>query len=179
MAPIDRHIDAVGVFAFAMGLVALGAMAFRTRAFPPIRIIVPYLALYGWYAMLRRDPTSLVIVQASHALQYLPFPLRIEETRRAKGPADITLRRAAVWIGVLVFFSLATFAGLPALFRLSYVQAGGAGTAAAAFLSVFISFVNIHHYFIDGCLYKLRNPGVRRDLFAHLQPAAATADRPA
>jgi hypothetical protein len=29
--------------------------------------------------------------------------------------------------------------------------------------------VNIHHYFIDGCLYKLRNPEVRRDLFAHLK----------
>jgi hypothetical protein len=35
--------------------------------------------------------------------------------------------------------------------------------------------VNIHHYFIDGCLYKLRNPEVRRDLFAHLKRAEPPA----
>jgi hypothetical protein len=31
-----------------------------------------------------------------------------------------------------------------------------------------ISAIALHHYFIDGALYKLRNPDVRRDLFAHL-----------
>ena len=30
--------------------------------------------------------------------------------------------------------------------------------------------VNIHHYFVDGTIWKISNPKVRRDLFAHLQP---------
>jgi hypothetical protein len=35
--------------------------------------------------------------------------------------------------------------------------------------------VGIHHYFVDGTLYKLRNPDVRRDLFAHLARATGEA----
>ena len=40
--------------------------------------------------------------------------------------------------------------------------------AFALIAVVLIYVVVIHHYFIDGALYKLRNPQVRRDLFAHL-----------
>jgi hypothetical protein len=168
---LDAHVDPVAYASFAMGLVTLGIMAKRIGRLPPVRVIVPWLALYGWYAMLRKDPTSLVIVQAAHALQYLIFPLRIEETRRAPGARAVRPGRAAVWVLGLVALGLGVFAGLPGLFRIGYANAGGAGDVSAAFLSVFVSFVNIHHYFIDGCLYKLRNPAVRRDLFAHLQPA--------
>jgi hypothetical protein len=42
-----------------------------------------------------------------------------------------------------------------------------------------LSFINIHHYFTDGVMWKLRNPAVRRDLFAHLgEPAPAAAPAP-
>jgi len=143
-------------------------MARRVRALPPVRVLVPWLALYGWYALLRRDATSLVVVQSAHALQYLIFPLRIEETRRTRVAAPVESRRALGWIVGLIALGLALFAGVPRLFRLCYSDAGGAGDLAISFLSVFVSFVNIHHYFMDGCLYKLRNPAVRRDLFAHL-----------
>jgi hypothetical protein len=30
------------------------------------------------------------------------------------------------------------------------------------------TFFNIHHYFTDGVVWKLRNPAVREDLFGHL-----------
>jgi hypothetical protein len=173
IAPLDAHVDPIAGVSFVLGLGALGMMARRTRALPPVRVVVPWLALYGWYALLRKDPTSLVVVQSAHALQYLIFPLRIEQTRRHRSALPVTARGAAWWIAALVVLSLGVFAGIPALFRFCYSGAGGAGDLADGFLSVFVSFVNIHHYFIDGCLYKLRNPAVRRDLFAHLQPAAA------
>jgi hypothetical protein len=169
---IDAHVDIVGYASFAIAAFALASMARRIRSAPPLRVVVPLVALYGWYAMLRKDPSSLVIVQAAHALQYLIFPLRIEETRRAGAAARISAGRALVWGAVLTALGLAIFAGIPALVRLSYANAGGAGDLSAAFLIVFVSFVNIHHYFIDGCLYKLRNPAVRRDLFAHLAAAS-------
>jgi hypothetical protein len=174
---IDAHVDPLGYLSFGLGLAGLAAMTRRTGALPPVRVIVPWLALYGWYALLRRDPTSIIVVQLAHALQYLVFPLRIEETRRV-GPGPIQPLRALAWLAGLVVLSIAVFAGMPQLFRLSYAQSGGTADLYAAFLSAFVSFVNIHHYFIDGCLYKLRNPAVRRDLFAHLQgsqPAARAA----
>jgi hypothetical protein len=32
-------------------------------------------------------------------------------------------------------------------------------------------FINIHHYFTDGVLWKISNPEVRAQLFAHATPA--------
>jgi hypothetical protein len=171
VAIVDAHIDPLAGVSFLVGLVGLGMMARRTRRMP-LRVVVPWLALYGWYALLRRDPTSLVVVQSAHALQYLIFPMRIEETRSGHVARSVGGARAAAWLAVTIAVGLAAFAGIPALFKLCYRDAGGAGDLSNAFLLVFVSFVNIHHYFIDGCLYKLRNPAVRRDLFAHLQPTA-------
>ncbi len=42
--------------------------------------------------------------------------------------------------------------------------------AAAATARMIPAFLAIHHYFTDGVLWKLSNPQVRRDLFAHLEP---------
>ena len=39
--------------------------------------------------------------------------------------------------------------------------------------------VNLHHYFIDGVIWKIRNPKVRRDLFAHLSVAPPPGAGPA
>jgi hypothetical protein len=169
---VDRHVDWVLYASFAIATGAMAAMKRRTGTAPPARVVVPLLALYSWYALLRRDPTSLVVVQASHALQYLVFPLRIEETRK-RGLGPIRALRAFAWLAGLVAVSLAVFAGLPRLLRISYDCAGGTEGLPAAFLEVFVAFVNIHHYFVDGCLYKLRNPAVRRDLFAHLGAGSA------
>ena len=37
-------------------------------------------------------------------------------------------------------------------------------------LGLLALIVNIHHYFVDGAIWKISNPKVRRDLFAHLKP---------
>jgi hypothetical protein len=45
-----------------------------------------------------------------------------------------------------------------------------------------LAFLNIHHYFTDGVMWKLRNPMVRQDLFGHLParaPSASAASAPA
>jgi hypothetical protein len=38
-------------------------------------------------------------------------------------------------------------------------------------------FINIHHYFTDGVIWKLRNPEVRRELFAHVPAPKAREER--
>src|SRR5438067_11255484 len=32
-----------------------------------------------------------------------------------------------------------------------------------------LMFINVHHYFTDGVIWKISNPDVRRELFAHVQ----------
>jgi hypothetical protein len=34
-----------------------------------------------------------------------------------------------------------------------------------------LMFLNIHHYFTDGVMWKISNPEVRKALFAHVQRA--------
>ena len=34
-----------------------------------------------------------------------------------------------------------------------------------------LMFINIHHYFTDGVIWKISNPEVRRELFAHVPRA--------
>jgi hypothetical protein len=174
---ISSLVDVVAVVSFALGGYGLFTFSRRIGKLPDLRILVPWLALYGWYALLRKDPTTLVVVQLSHALQYLIFPLRIEQNRTTAAPAEQRLgaARSSTWLLKLTTISLAVFAGFPWLFRLAYHDAGGIGELSVAFTSVFVSFINIHHYFVDGVLYKLRNPAVRRDLFAHLTPSKATS----
>ena len=36
-----------------------------------------------------------------------------------------------------------------------------------------LTFINIHHYFTDGVVWKISNPEVRRELFAHVRPPAS------
>jgi hypothetical protein len=38
-----------------------------------------------------------------------------------------------------------------------------------------LTFINIHHYFTDGVIWKFSNPVVRKELFAHVEPTAPVA----
>jgi hypothetical protein len=31
-----------------------------------------------------------------------------------------------------------------------------------------VALINIHHFFIDGCVWKISTPEVKKDLFRHL-----------
>jgi hypothetical protein len=37
-----------------------------------------------------------------------------------------------------------------------------------------LMFINVHHYFTDGVIWKISNPEVRKDLFAHVSSPPAT-----
>ena len=106
------------------------------------------------------------LLQIFHALQYLVFPLRVEinqySARRQRSETKQILHGVAYYL-FLVFVGLVVFE-LPTVPTLW-------GNARLNFLAVVSAFVNIHHYFIDGAIWKIRNPQVRRDLFAHLKLA--------
>jgi hypothetical protein len=169
-----------GVFAAGalLGLAGLALIAVRQRAMPPVRVLVPWCALHGWYLLMARDSSAILLAQLAHALQYQMFPLRVQCNRN---PDRVPLHLAARELGMWTLMGFAVLAGLPALFALCYRNAGGTDGMAGAVLNVISAAIALHHYFVDGTLYKLRNPEVRRDLFAHLtsparaEPALAVA----
>lgn len=153
----------------ALGTIPLGLSGFwrlrrRTGQWPSLCAVAPWAALYFWYALAFVAPALFFLVQLFHALQYLGFPMRVELNRVATSP------RAAWWVGgcygVLLVAGVIVFRGAESL------AAHGAPGAEMALLIP--AAISIHHYFIDGCIWKISNPQVRSTLFAHVRPANDT-----
>ena len=161
--------------AFALGLIGLARMQRRTGKLPPARALVAWIAIFVWYATMARDPRAIFWIQIAHAIQYLAFPIRVEINRSSAG----TGRSAARLVGNMVLYG----AGLLAV---SYVitqvvpsatmgvvgEIFGEEPANAAPVLI-LMFINIHHYFTDGVIWKISNPEVRKELFAHVERPAA------
>jgi hypothetical protein len=158
----SQVMNCVGALSMLAGFVALwrvgGAGGQRVTA----RVVVPYVALYVWYIFLFLNPSALFWVQIFHAIQYLPFPMRVELNRLSSGAtASSQPPRALMPYGlVLLVGSALVFGGIPWV-------ADEMGPGANSVWVVIASVINIHHYFIDGCIWRISNPVVSKELFAH------------
>ena len=135
--------------------------------------LVGAFAIFVWYAaMARVGLPALFIVQIAHALQYLIFPFRVEmnRTRRALGPgaSQLVVFQIMIYLTVLLVGSIVASIVLP--LGAMAVVTNWLGSRPGQVVGFAISaFFNIHHYFTDGVVWKLRDPGVRADLFGHLK----------
>jgi hypothetical protein len=167
-------VVSVGIgLAFLLGAIGLFRMWRRTGMVPPARTLVAWIALFVWYAMMARDPRALFWIQIAHALQYLAFPVRVEINRtiaaRARGATRLARHMALYGAGLLVVSVVVTqLVPGTAMSIIGNVFGESPGKSAPILL---LMFVNIHHYFTDGVIWKISNPEVRKDLFAHVVPA--------
>ncbi len=137
-------------------------------------------ALYVWLLLSELHPAFLTLVPAFHALQYLAFVWRLEWNRVAADVADdggaaphaesgvVAFRFARFLIGGVVLGAFLFMAAPAALDRLVHYDAGTYGPALFVFL--FVTFVNVHHYFIDHVIWRRENPEVGRFLVARRLP---------
>ena len=179
LAPLYNAITLLMAVALAMGLVGFGLHKARTGRFPPLRALIPWTAIFVWYAaMARWGLPALFLVQIAHALQYLIFPMRVEVNRTRRGADGRPPRERVLW-HMLAYVVLLLTASVIAAVLLPI----GAMAVVTSWLGsrpgqvvgfAILAFLNIHHYFTDGVVWKLRNPEVREDLFGHLpRPAPA------
>lgn len=166
--PVSRGVtDGVALLSVPLGLVAFHRLRARTGRPPSARMLVPWVAVHLWYVVLWRTPTALVWVQAGHALQYLAFPARVELNRRVGLSRGRLATHLAIYGALLIGIGLTVFELLPlALSGPARALPGAPGVAVVT--AVVVAIVNIHHYFTDGCVWKLSNPDVRKDLLSHL-----------
>jgi hypothetical protein len=172
--PLYLAVSAATVVAVGCGVAAFALMRRRTGRMVPLLVVTPWLALLVWYAAMARDPRALFWVQIAHALQYLAFPLRMEANAhleaQARGDVRTRLPLAAHLVAYAVLLLAASW-GMAQLVPVALMGAVGRafgeepGQAAPILL---LACINIHHYFTDGVLWKLRNPEVQRQLFAHV-----------
>jgi len=176
--PLDRVYSGLTwltLLALAMGVIGLTRMRRRTGKLPPARALVAWAAIFVWYAAMARDPRAIFWVQVAHALQYLIFPMRVElnvTERHDPAPSHVwrhMLLYGAGLLGISWVMSYQVPTGAMAMVTRALGDRPGELTPVMIF-----AFLNIHHYFTDGVIWKLRNPEVRKDLFAHV---GARSDR--
>ena len=171
--PVYLIVSAGIGLAFLLGAVGLFRMWRRTGMMPPTKTLVAWFALFVWYAMMARDPKAIFWIQIAHALQYMAFPVRVEINRtladRARGATRLARHMVLYGLALLVVSVVVTqLVPGGAMSVIGNVFGEQPANAAPILL---LMFINIHHYFTDGVIWKISNPEVRKDLFAHVVPA--------
>jgi hypothetical protein len=163
-------VNGVALGSLVVGLVGFTLVVRRIGRWPDVRVLIPWVAIYSWYWLVYQYPGAFLWPQLFHALQYLPFPARIEMNRLAA--RDTTGRALATR---MAFYGVTMLVGGWMLFKLPDTLFGGwpLGALSAGLLGI---FVNIHHYYIDSAIWKISNREVRADLFGHLPPPAVRSE---
>lgn len=167
-------VCALIVVSFGAGLYAFRRA--RQRGEPvPLRAIAPWMALYLWYPFWYFVPGGFMWVQLSHALQYLAFPIRVEvnrysDRRTARGEI-VAERKKKVRAGLayvgFVAMGMVVLHG-PPLVTHALGEGWWSTPDIRRALAALTLCVGIHHYFVDGAIWHLRNESVRRELFSHV-----------
>jgi hypothetical protein len=163
-----RSVCALAVVTLVVGAVGFWHAHRRGRGIST-RTVLPWLSLYFWYPTFFLIPGGPLFVQLSHGLQYLSFPLRVEANRfAARSDRSVKLHLLLVYLG-LVVAGIIILRGPPLTTRI-LGPGWYSGQVMRDAFGTFVLLINIHHFFIDGAVWKMRNPEVRRELFAHVEP---------
>ena len=170
---MDAAVQAVmwtGALVFA-GLTLIWCLA-QKRLVPPI-VLLPALTHFVWFVPGASLKSFWIVVPFFHSLQYLLIALVMQLKVRidVKG-GEHSWRRigaeARRWGSRNILGGMLLFIGLPAAFSwLPLPLMTTAGILAAA--------VNIHHFFVDGVIWKLRDNATSSALMMNIAELAVPA----
>lgn len=158
------------VAACGLTLAALWLRRAREGRGLPALAWLPPLAQLVWFIPGPGTPAFYALVPMFHGAQYLlvAWSLHLGERRQEEertGPAFAAAETARFAAWNLAGYA-ALFWGLPQLLAL------GTGRPYTLAAPVFVAGVQLHHFFVDGVIWRLRRPRTARALGA---PAAAGA----
>ena len=168
--PLYALVSAGTLVAFVVGGVGLLKMRRRTGRLPPARALMAWIALFVWYAAMARDLKAIFWIQIFHAIQYLAFPIRVEINRTEAAQMRSAGRLAAhmsLYVAGLLVVSYVVSRVVPTAAMTVVANIFGERPGDAAPILI-LMFINIHHYFTDGVIWKISDPEVRKELFAHV-----------
>jgi hypothetical protein len=123
---------------------------------PPLICLVPPLAQWSWFIVGWRVPSFYYFVPMFHSLQYLlvAWAMHLSERKRELEPTrGFAWKQTVQWVAINVVGGIALFWALPQL-------AVWRGIALPLATAVLIAAVQIHHFIVDGVIWRLRNPQV-------------------
>ena len=148
-------------------LVLILSRAARTRRLPPPIVLLPAVTQLVWFEVGARIPSFNEFVPFFHGLQYLliawamQLKEQMDEHHVAPSPR-YALTESLRWGAVILLGGAALFWVLPRVGLL-------AGFSLSIAEPVIIAAVQIHHFFVDGVIWKLKNPRVSSPLLVNLE----------
>jgi hypothetical protein len=160
----------------AIFLLLLVRQCVMFRRLPPLMFLLPAGAQFVWFVMGSTLPGFTEFVPLFHSLQYLliAWAMQLKEKADRQGRAG-TPRYVAVetvrWYALNVLGGVALFWGLPeAATRL--------GVSSSTATGVLLAAVQIHHFFVDGVIWKLKARSVVSPLLVNVPQMMKAASAP-
>ncbi|WP_062269521.1 hypothetical protein [Endozoicomonas arenosclerae] len=127
-----------------------------------VRTVGIGFSLFFWYLAIFLNPAAIFWVQIAHSLQYLVFVTRVEANRPAPSHPKVSssTRIKLIYLGCVI-------AGA-AVFYQAEMNAN-LQSATPTLIGLLAIAINIHHYYVDSSIWKLRNEPTRALLFGHLK----------
>lgn len=163
-------------FAAAFVLVALGWL-WRSRGRMPLVLVVVPAAQFVWFMPGVGTASGYEFVPFFHSLQYLflAWALNLRETLDQGGgkpSSAFVLAETGRWGAVNFLGGMTLFWIFPRL----GMWASGLDLHLAE--GIVISGVQIHHFFVDGVIWRLRNPRVASPLMMRFEDLASDPQAP-
>jgi hypothetical protein len=138
----------------------------KQKTWPPLIGIVVWLAFAAWWVPIATQPEFyFVMVPFFHSLQYLPFAAQME-AHRHKDSSHFHLKMAAISLLVLITGVFA-FDLIP--YKLDLNFSTEETRIPFFFMICALVFINIHHFFIDSCVWHFSQDEVRNSLFNEVE----------
>ncbi|MBI4349144.1 MAG: hypothetical protein HY553_20065 [Elusimicrobia bacterium] len=175
----ERFGTIAGAWVALSGLAFLACVALRCRAerrlVPPI-VLFPVLTHFVWFVPGARWASFGEFVPFFHGLQYLliAWSMQLKEKLDREGlepSRGYVLSETGRWGAMNFVVGAALFYGLPELLARF-------GAPLAFTTGIIASAVQIHHYFVDGVIWKLRQKSVSSPLMAGLDDLLRPPARP-
>lgn len=140
------------------------------RMFPLI-VLLPAVTQYVWFVLGPATPTFFIFVPLFHSLQYLPIALAMQLGDRIPNAAARSQRVCGVEIARWCVLNLA---GGTALFLLLPAVVAWCGVELPVATGVIFAAIQLHHFVVDGVIWKLRNAGATSPLMQSLSVYAGS-----
>ena len=141
----------MGLTLVATLLFVFGSNYVKHRKLPSATFLIPWIALHVWWVpVFRQMEFTFMIIPFFHSLQYLPFAFKVEVSKIKKNHYfGISLSTRII---LLLLAGFAAFEAVPSL--LDSLTNSDSSRVPWFFLSAFVVFINVHHFFIDSAIWK-------------------------
>ncbi|HEY3226471.1 MAG TPA: hypothetical protein VGK61_05715 [Planctomycetota bacterium] len=174
---VPEYVE-IGMYAFGAALLLLVVKwcVVNRRILPPI-VLLPAVTQFIWFVPGNGIANFNEFVPMFHSLQYLliAWSMQLKEKMDENGIAPsgkFVLGESFRWYVVNVGGGAVLFYVLPEL-------AARAGLSPGITYPVILSAVQIHHFFVDGVIWKLKNPKVSSPLLVNIADMLRPAPQPA